>query len=119
MNAITDLKIRLVPLFKQYHIQKAILFGSLARGEATSRSDVDLILVQQTKKRFWDRYDGLLLDLGQAVSKRAVDVLIYTPAELEQIKERAFIRQALKEGITLYESNEEYPRSTPMVANSK
>ena len=117
MNAIADLKIRLIPLFKQYHIQKAILFGSLARGEATRRSDVDLILIQKTKKRFWDRYDGLLLDLGQAVPKRAVEVLIYTPAELDQIKERTFIRQALKEGITLYESDEEYPRSTPLVAD--
>jgi predicted nucleotidyltransferase len=107
----------LTPLFKQYKIQKAILFGSLARGEATRRSDVDLILIQKTKKRFWDRYDGLLLDLGQAISKRAVDVLIYTPTELDQIKERTFIRQALEEGIILYESDEEHLRGTSLVAD--
>jgi len=118
MNDVSDLKSRLTPLFKQYNIQKAILFGSLARGEATRRSDVDLILIQKTKKRFWDRYDGLLLDLGQAVPQRAVDVLIYTPVELDRIKERAFIRQALKEGIILYESDQEYPRSTPLAPNS-
>jgi predicted nucleotidyltransferase len=119
MNAIAELKTHLVPLFKEYHIQKAILFGSLARGEATKRSDVDLILIQQTKKRFWDRYDGLLLDLGQAVSKRAVDVLIYTPAELDQIKERTFIRQALEEGIVLYESDEEHLRSASLASDSR
>jgi len=38
-------------------------------------------------------------------------VLIYTPQELEQIKERTFIRQALNEGITLYERDEEFARS--------
>jgi predicted nucleotidyltransferase len=117
MNDVTDLKSRLTSLFKHYNIQKAILFGSLARGVATRRSDVDLILIQQTKKRFWDRYDGLLLDLGQAVPHRAVEVLIYTPTELDRIKERAFIRQVLKEGITLYESDEEYSRSAPLASN--
>ena len=117
MDAIADLKVRLTPLFKQYHIRKAILFGSLARGEATRRSDVDLILIQETKKRFWDRYDGILLDMGQAISGRSVDILIYTPTELEQIKDRVFIRQALNEGITLYECDEEYIRSAPLVAD--
>ncbi|MDP3184686.1 MAG: nucleotidyltransferase domain-containing protein [Anaerolineales bacterium] len=111
MMDITCLTNRLVPVLKRYNIQKAILFGSLARGEATRRSDVDLILIQETKKRFWDRYDGLLLALGQAVEHRAIDVLIYTPQELEQIKERTFIRQALNEGITLYERDEEFARS--------
>lgn len=105
MNAIEELKKNLIPLFQRYKIQKAILFGSLARGEETRHSDVDLILVQETDKRFFDRYDGLLLALGQAAGKYAVDALIYTPRELENIKHRAFIRQALREGITLYESN--------------
>lgn len=52
---ISYLTNRLVPVLKRYNIQKAILFGSLACGEATRRSDVDLILIQETKKRFWDR----------------------------------------------------------------
>ncbi|PJH74696.1 MAG: hypothetical protein CO064_10640 [Anaerolineae bacterium CG_4_9_14_0_8_um_filter_58_9] len=104
MDTITGLRHSMSPIFRQYNIRKAILFGSLARGEETQHSDVDLILIQETQKRFWDRYDGLLLALGQAARQYAVDALIYTPKELEAIKERTFIRQALKEGITLYES---------------
>ena len=46
---------KLLPIFKRYNIQKAIVFGSFARGEATRRSDLDLILVQETGKRFLDR----------------------------------------------------------------
>jgi len=104
MDKVANLKFRLTPIFEQYKIRKAILFGSIARGEGTKHSDVDLILIQETQKRFWDRYDGLLLALGQAAGQYAMDVLIYTPKELEAIKERTFIRQALIEGITLYES---------------
>jgi predicted nucleotidyltransferase len=106
---IDVLKKKLEPLFKKYKIEKAILFGSLARGDMSRRSDVDLILIQETQKRFLDRYDGLLLEFGQAVKDRAVDILIYTPGELEQIKHRSFIRQALREGITLYEHTQEAP----------
>ena len=105
MDTVTDLQLRLSPIFRQYKVRKAILFGSIARGEETRHSDVDLILIQETQKRFWDRYDGLLLALGQAAGHFAVDALIYTPQELEAIKERRFVQQAFREGITLYESD--------------
>ncbi len=40
------LREKLHPLFKEHKIEKAILFGSLARNEASRHSDVDLILIQ-------------------------------------------------------------------------
>ena len=66
------LRKNLEPIFRRYRIQKAILFGSLARGNATRRSDVDLILIQQTDKRFLDRYEGILLELGNAAGDRTI-----------------------------------------------
>ena len=54
------LKEKLYPLFKKHHIEKAILFGSLARNEASRHGDIDLILIQNTNLRFLDRYEGLL-----------------------------------------------------------
>jgi predicted nucleotidyltransferase len=104
MNEISLLKRRLSPIFEQYQIQKAVLFGSLARNEASSRSDVDLIVVKRTHRRFFDRYDGLLLDLSRAIPERDLDVLIYTPTELAKISHRPFIAQALREGKVIYES---------------
>ncbi len=103
-NEISLLKKRLSPIFEQYQIQKAVLFGSLARNEASRRSDVDLIVIKKTRQRFFDRYNGLLLDISRAVPERDVDVLIYTPAELNKISHRPFIAQALKEGKIIYES---------------
>ncbi len=57
---IDDLKNKLQPVFKKHNIEKAILFGSLARGEASRHSDIDMFFVQNTSLRFLDRYDGVL-----------------------------------------------------------
>jgi len=77
----------------------------MARGDDSPKSDLDLILVQDTEKRFIDRYDGILYELSRAVSGRDVEVLIYTPQELKAINQRSFIKTALHEGIVIYESN--------------
>lgn len=103
-NSIADLREKIAPVLKQYHVQKAIVFGSFARGDVSRHSDVDLILVQQTARRFWDRYDGLLDALNRALPERALDVLIYTPDELVRMSYRAFIQSALCEGKVIDES---------------
>lgn len=45
-NAYTveQLKARLTPVFRRNNVRKATLFGSYSRGEATHRSDVDLLV---------------------------------------------------------------------------
>jgi uncharacterized protein len=101
---IDVLKKKLHPLFKEHRIEKAILFGSLARNEASRHSDIDLILIQNTNLRFLDRYDGVLASFSQALPEWDVDILMYTPKELAENSERRFIRQALNEGKVLYES---------------
>jgi len=98
---------RLRPIFERYGILKAIVFGSFARREPTRRSDVDLLLVQNTEKRFLDRYDGILSEITDSVVGRDVDLLIYTPEELCHMADRRFIRTALSEGIAIYESKRE------------
>jgi|SRR5450759_3849754 uncharacterized protein len=102
---IEQLRDSLVPVFRRYSILRAILFGSRARGEASRRSDADLILVQRTSKRFLDRYDGILRDLNLALPETAVEALIYTPQEFEQMRSRQFLARALREGVVLYESD--------------
>ncbi len=101
---ITYLTNRLVPVLKRYNIQKALLFGSLARGDASPRSDLDLILVQNTNRRFLERYDGILMEISKVVPDRDVDLLIYTPEELEKLASRRFFKQIFKEGRIIYES---------------
>jgi len=80
---VQQIQQRLALVFHSHGIEKAILFGSYARGEASKHSDVDLILVKQTKLRFLDRYEGLLQDLFVALPGMAVDALVYTHEEFE------------------------------------
>jgi predicted nucleotidyltransferase len=100
---LEQLAVQLRPIFEKHHILRAIVFGSLARGEASRRSDVDLLIVQHTDKRFLERYDGLLRDITQVLRGRDVDLLIYTPQELAQLAHRPLIVAALREGKTIYE----------------
>ncbi|MBI4442532.1 MAG: nucleotidyltransferase domain-containing protein [Acidobacteria bacterium] len=80
-------------------IEKIILFGSYARGDADEYSDLDLILVKKTTKRFVERLVEVPLLPVHA------DVFVYTPEEFEQMKEdeNPFIMSALESARVLYE----------------
>ena len=101
---VDEIAQRMRGVFARYAIERAILFGSFARGRQSKRSDVDLILVQRTEKPYFERFEGILRDLNQAISGRDIEVFIYTPDELEKMKGRKFIEKALREGKVLYES---------------
>ncbi|MDD4310360.1 MAG: nucleotidyltransferase domain-containing protein [Candidatus Cloacimonetes bacterium] len=76
------------------NVKEAYLFGSYATDSATRNSDIDLILIYETQKRFFDRYkefDGIY-DL-LAVS---IDLLIYTPEEWKKVNQRLFFENMFK-----------------------
>jgi len=114
---LDELRERLTPALLRHHVIRVILFGSWARGEATSQSDLDLLLVQETGKRFLDRYEGLLAEVQAALPFAPVDLLVYTPAELAALGGRKLIATALREGRVLYESVEEPSRGSPVVSD--
>jgi predicted nucleotidyltransferase len=99
--SIEDLKKRLYPSFQKHGVIKAVVFGSYARNTENRKSDLDLIIVQRTDKRFFDRYDDFS-DIYENLRGVQTDILIYTPEELKRISSRPFIRKALEEGITIY-----------------
>ena len=101
---VDEIARRMRDVFKRNGNERAILFGSFARGRQSKRSDVDLILIQKTDKPYFERFEGILGDLNRTVSGRHIEVFIYTPGELEQMKGRKFIERALQEGKVLYES---------------
>ncbi len=73
-------------IFAPLNPRLVLLFGSRARGGADESSDVDLIVVYQTDKRFLDRLDELYSRWDLPI---AVDILAYTPAEFEEMKVRS------------------------------
>lgn len=99
---LEKIRTQLTPVLRELGVEKAILFGSTSRGTGSRKSDIDLLLVVKTEDRFFDRYQRFE-KIYTKIKKRSVDMLIYTPSELEQIGHRSFIRKILSEGKTIYE----------------
>ena len=90
-------------VFKETKVKKAVLFGSYSRNSQTRKSDFDLMIITETDKRFFDRYEQFD-KIHEIINDRAVDMLIYTSDELARISHRPFIKRILLEGKTIYES---------------
>jgi predicted nucleotidyltransferase len=83
-------------------IDRVVLFGSLARGDAVPGSDADLVIVLARSDRpFRDRIP-LYIPEGCPVP---VDVFPYTREECAAMLEsgHGFLRRVLAEGIPIYE----------------
>jgi len=96
---------RIVSVLKaNYRPEKIVLYGSLAGGKVNRWSDLDLMVVKKTKKRFYDRI-GEVLQITRP--REAIDVLVYTPEELRDMMSYSyFVRDdVVKKGKVLYEKN--------------
>ncbi len=94
-NAVGKLAVEFDP-------ERIILFGSQARGDADSHSDVDLLVI--TPLRGNRRAMMVAMDRTLRGSGFARDIIILTPDEFERDKEipGTVARPAWKEGVTLY-----------------
>ena len=101
-SQVDEIRTQLTPTLKELGVGKAILFGSTSKGTESRKSDIDLLLVVETEERFFDRYRHFE-EIYSKLKGRSVDMLIYTPSELERIAHRPFIRKILAEGKTIYE----------------
>ena len=69
-------------LRETYEPQAIWIFGSMADGTVHEWSDIDLVIVKETKQRFLERSKTVLKLLQLRVG---LDVLVYTPAEFAQL----------------------------------
>jgi predicted nucleotidyltransferase len=69
------LKKGILPLLKRYGVRRASLFGSVARGDDTPASDID-ILVEMPDSASLLELAGLKVELEEVLNKE-VDVLTY------------------------------------------
>ncbi len=92
---------KIVKKLEAYKPEKIMLLGSFARNESDDLSDIDLVIIKNTKEDFFARIRRVLnlLDLTNHV-----DVLVYTPKEFQAMRKRgnALIETVQEEGIVLY-----------------
>lgn len=81
---------------------KIVLFGSRARGEARSDSDLDLLIIEESSLPRYKRAARYLRALTGIFP--AKDIVVWTPKEVEMWAgvPNAFVTTALREGKILY-----------------
>jgi predicted nucleotidyltransferase len=101
-HTLADLAALARPRLEAAGAERAVVFGSWARGTADGFSDIDLAVVIDTPLPPFER--GRLLRGVVEALPVGVDVLIYTPAEFARgLEERFGIFDAIvREGVTIY-----------------
>lgn len=87
-------------IIEKYDPKMIYLFGSFASGRQKENSDVDLLVIKQTKKRFGRR----LIEVAKLIkSSLGTDILVYTPEEWEKgRKVNYFLREISQKGKLIY-----------------
>lgn len=95
-------------------VERVLLFGSWARGRATRRSDLDLLVVWQTDLPPLERIGRVLRALKDA--PLPIEPVVYTPQEFMGRRDLPFLRGVLEEARVLYERGETATRSGEMAS---
>ena len=96
LNRIVDV------LISNYSPIKIILFGSLASGNVHEFSDIDLVVVKESDKGFYERLKEVILLTTPHVG---AEIMVYTPEEFDIKKDTLFFKEEVfKKGKVLYDA---------------
>ena len=98
-NRIQIIKNMTDQIVRAYEPQRIILFGSYAWGNPGPDSDVDFFIVTSTENT---RQTARQINRLLFPRDFPIDVLVFTPQDLEERKDSFFIDEILKRGKTLY-----------------
>ena len=91
---IDNIRLSLAPIFSDYGIRKAVLFGSYAKGIAKDNSDVDIYVESGLKGL---SFFGLLEDVVEALGK-SVDLIDATQVD----KNSKVMKEINNTGVVIY-----------------
>lgn len=101
LYTIDEIREKVKPVAERYGIEKVLLFGSYARGEATENSDVDLFISYQRLSGMF-AIGGVYSDFEDAFGD--VDVVSEKALTADYASERSreFLTVIMREGIPIY-----------------
>lgn len=90
-------------LKREHGAEKVIVYGSVARGEATLHSDIDLLVVAPTTEKGYQRMatvKALVRDLSRGLP---ISPIVLTPEEFKQrlADNDPFVREIVDSGVEL------------------
>jgi len=91
----TELRLRLTPIFDQYNVKRAVLFGSYASGAAHEKSDIDLLVDSGLRGL---RFVSLCEDIRRALGKE-IDLFDVTHIE----KDSRIDQEIAATGVVIHE----------------
>jgi predicted nucleotidyltransferase len=99
LNYITE------TIVTNYQPEKIVLFGSFAYGKHTPDSDIDMLIIKETKEEPRARRMKLRKLIYQKYIEHPFSPLVYTDAELKHRLSLGdfFLREIIEQGKTLYE----------------
>ena len=101
MLTIKEIQDIVTPLVEPFPVVRVILFGSYARGDATEKSDVDLIIDSEGAIDSWEFF-GIVGKIAQTIPAK-VDVF-----ELDEVKNPSnMFTNISEEGVVIYERKNE------------
>ena len=101
LYTIDEIREKVKPVAERYGIEKVLLFGSYARGEATENSDVDLFISYRKLKGMF-AIGGVYSDFEDVFGD--VDVVSEKALTADYASERSreFLTVIMREGIPIY-----------------
>ena len=100
--SVEQIREKVIPILRNYPVDKAILFGSYAKGEATSKSDIDLCIDTNGELRGLD-FVGLLEILVDALG---ADIDLIDKSHIEP--DSLIIQEIEDGGVVIYEKSKDY-----------
>jgi len=91
-------------LKKDYRPLKIILFGSSAEGKAGKDSDIDMLIIKETRESYQERWMNVCKLVRDFKRRIPFEPIVLTPGELDQrlsIKD-TFVKSILEKGKVLY-----------------
>lgn len=101
-EAIAQIKKLTEPIFKEYGVEKAYVFGSYARGDYNENSDIDIIIVAKNIRSLL--IIGAILEALKQALKKEVDLIEEECFDEDIIDEldKEFYEKIKKERVSIY-----------------
>lgn len=96
MNIDKELLAIIIKVLKKYDVEKAVLFGSRARGDNRENSDIDIAFYTDNKEVFHFLKD----EMDQIDTILKIDLF-----DAKNIKKQPLLDGIKKDGITIYENH--------------